>query len=248
MVAVDEAPGAPIHAGRTRQIRGIARDVVAAQRATAWAPKLTPTRSVQFGWARRASSSAAMTHSMSPVRSSTHTLDRGAPRRARAAAPVEPAPWTITAVTVAVWPTVAGTLLESPGRVDWGVVEEARVGRWWSSWTRSQDEVEAGELATQAHEQGALAIAACQRGQSVCVHGTIRSVTLRPRAKAPTLEAEVYDGSGLITLVWIGHRRLSGVDVGRPITARGRVTCPAGEPTIFNPSYRLFPEPAESTA
>jgi len=100
----------------------------------------------------------------------------------------------------------------------------------------------------QAHERGAQAIAACQRGQSVCVHGTIRSVTLRPRATAPSLEAEVYDGSGLITLVWIGHRRLSGVDVGRPITARGRVTCPEGQATIFNPSYRLFPEPAESSS
>ncbi|MBM3687970.1 MAG: hypothetical protein FJW85_13365 [Actinobacteria bacterium] len=73
-------------------------------------------------------------------------------------------------------------------------------------------------------------------------------MTLRPRATAPSLEAEVYDGSGLITLVWIGHRRLSGVDVGRPITARGRVTCPEGQATIFNPSYRLFPEPAESSS
>ena len=122
------------------------------------------------------------------------------------------------------------------------------MGRWWSSWTRSQEEVEAGELTTQAQARGAMAIAACQRGQSVSIHGIIRSVTLRPRATAPTLEAEVYDGSGHISLVWIGHRRLSGVDVGRPISAEGRVTCPSGQATIFNPSYRLYPEPAETTA
>ena len=122
------------------------------------------------------------------------------------------------------------------------------MARWWSSWTRSQEEVEPGELATQAQEHGALAIAACQRGQSVAIHGIIRSVTLRPRANAPTLEAEVYDGSGHITLVWIGHRRLSGVDVGRPISAQGRVTCPQGQVTIFNPTYRLYPEPAEASA
>ncbi len=122
------------------------------------------------------------------------------------------------------------------------------MARWWSSWTRSQEEVEAGELTTQAQEHGALAISACQRGQTVSVHGIIRSVTLRPRANAPTLEAEVYDGSGHITLVWIGHRSLSGVDVGRPISAQGRVTCPHGQATIFNPTYRLFPLPAEVPA
>lgn len=123
----------------------------------------------------------------------------------------------------------------------------ATMAGWWSRVTRSQEEVEASELATQAHSHGAQEIGACSRGQRVCVHGIIRSVTLRPRASAPSLEAEVYDGSGHITLVWIGHRRLSGVDVGRPITANGRVTCPQGSPTIFNPVYELFPEPADVT-
>jgi hypothetical protein len=122
------------------------------------------------------------------------------------------------------------------------------VARWWSALTRSQDEVEAGELTTQSREHGAQAIASCQRGQTVSVHGIIRSVTLRPRGNAPTLEAEVYDGSGHISLIWIGHRRLSGVDVGRPISAQGRVTCPQGQATIFNPTYRLYPARAETSA
>ena len=82
----------------------------------------------------------------------------------------------------------------------------------------------------------------------MAIHGVIRSVTLRPRETLPTLEAEVYDGSGHITLVWLGHRRLSGVDVGRTISAHGRVTCPQGRVAIFNPDYRLYPAPAESPA
>jgi RecG-like helicase len=120
------------------------------------------------------------------------------------------------------------------------------VGRWWSSWARSQDEIEAGELTSEARSHGADAIGSCARGHRASVHGTIRSVTVRPLATAPSLEAEVYDGSGHITLVWIGHRSLSGVDTGRPITAHGRVTCPQGRPTIFNPTYRLHPSPAET--
>jgi RecG-like helicase len=120
------------------------------------------------------------------------------------------------------------------------------VPRWWSSWTRSQADVEAGELASESEAQGADPIAGCQRGRTASIHGVIRSVTLRPQGASPTLEAEVYDGSGHLTLVWIGHRRLAGVDVGRPISARGRVTCPQGRPTIFNPVYTLYPEPAEA--
>jgi hypothetical protein len=125
--------------------------------------------------------------------------------------------------------------------------EEGAVGRWWTSWTRSQDEVEAVELTTESREHGADPIATCARGQAASIHGTIRSVAVRSLATSPSLEAEVYDGSGHITLVWIGHRRLAGVDAGRAISAEGRVTCPQGHPTIYNPSYRLYPVPGEAS-
>ena len=36
----------------------------------------------------------------------------------------------------------------------------------------------------------------CTRGEPVCVAGTVKAVVLRPRAGVPTLEAEVYDGTG----------------------------------------------------
>jgi RecG-like helicase len=125
---------------------------------------------------------------------------------------------------------------------------EASVGRRWSAWTRSQDEVEAVELSAEVVEHGAEPIAGCQRGRTASVHGTIRSVTVRPLATSPSLEAEVYDGSGHITLVWIGYRKLAGVDAGRVISASGRVTCPQGRVTIFNPSYRLYPTSVDSIA
>jgi RecG-like helicase len=124
--------------------------------------------------------------------------------------------------------------------------KELSVARWWSALTRTQDQMDAGELSSQAVAEGADVIATCERGRPVTVCGTIRSVTLRPRVNVPTLEAEVYDGSGHMTLVWLGRRRLSGVDVGRSITAHGRVTCPHGSPMMFNPSYRLHPASVEA--
>ena len=64
---------------------------------------------------------------------------------------------------------------------------------------------------------------------------------LRPRAKSPAVEAEVYDGTGHLTLVWLGRRSLRGVEAGRMIVARGRVTFPHGDPVIYNPEYELLP-------
>lgn len=113
------------------------------------------------------------------------------------------------------------------------------MGGWLTSLLRSSEQQEAIELTDQVAASGAEAIGECRRGERVHVCGTIRSVTLRPRANAPTLEAEIYDGTGHLTLVWLGRRRLSGVEVGRTIQAVGRVTCPDGQPMMYNPEYDL---------
>ena len=86
---------------------------------------------------------------------------------------------------------------------------------------------------------GATAVERCSMGQPVCIAGTLRQVVLRPLAGVPTLEAELYDGTGTVTLVWLGRRRIRGIDPGRTLVARGRMTRRAGQPTLFNPSYEL---------
>ena len=73
----------------------------------------------------------------------------------------------------------------------------------------------------------------------VVVAGTLRQVVLRPLAGVPTLEAELYDGTGTVTLVWLGRRRIRGLDPGRSLVASGRLTQRDGKPTVFNPSYEL---------
>ena len=113
------------------------------------------------------------------------------------------------------------------------------MGGWWTGLTRSREHLDALDLTDQAAATGAEAIGQCERGQKVHVCGTIRSVTLRPRANAPSLEAEIFDGTGHLTLVWLGRRRLSGVEVGRTIQATGRITCPGDQPMIYNPEYDL---------
>ncbi|MFW6205393.1 MAG: OB-fold nucleic acid binding domain-containing protein [Actinomycetota bacterium] len=73
------------------------------------------------------------------------------------------------------------------------------------------------------------------------VRGTLQTVTLQPRAGMPALEAELYDGSGVVTLVWLGRRRITGIDCGRRLVASGRVASVEGRRLMYNPQYRLLP-------
>jgi hypothetical protein len=95
------------------------------------------------------------------------------------------------------------------------------------------------ELQSQNAQVGAEAVERCQVGEPVCLAGTLQAVVLRPLAGVPTLEAELYDGTGTVTLVWLGRRRIRGIDPGRSLVARGRLTVRDGRKTVFNPAYEL---------
>lgn len=111
----------------------------------------------------------------------------------------------------------------------------------WSRLTRSRDEAEADELQRELIEPGGSSICMCQPGQQVSISGTVRSVTLRPREQTPALEVELYDGTGSVSVIWMGRRRILGIAPGRRMTVWGRLTCTADERRIFNPRYELKP-------
>ena len=77
--------------------------------------------------------------------------------------------------------------------------------------------------------------------EKVVVQGTLKTVTLRPRGGVPALEAELYDGTGSINVIWLGRRRISGIAPGRGIRVEGRIGRQEGEPIMFNPRYSLRP-------
>jgi RecG-like helicase len=106
--------------------------------------------------------------------------------------------------------------------------------------TRSRDEVEADELRAE-HEAGHQHIAECAPGMVVTVMGTVREVTQRPRSAVPTLMVEVFDGTGAITVVWLGRHSIRGIVPGRRLSATGRLTRRDGSMMMFNPRYVLKP-------
>ena len=105
--------------------------------------------------------------------------------------------------------------------------------------TADEEALDSAALRSESRTLGAIAVDQCSVGLPVCVAGSLRAVVLRPLAGVPTLEAELYDGSGTVTLVWLGRRRIRGIDPGRTLVARGRLTKRDGKATIFNPEYEL---------
>lgn len=107
--------------------------------------------------------------------------------------------------------------------------------------SRSKAEIHAETLRSSSRDLGATAIRDCRPGEPTTVAGVLNSVTLRPREGVPAVEAELYDGSGKILLVWLGRRQIRGIEPGRGIQVSGRLTCNTEKPTIFNPKYELRP-------
>jgi RecG-like helicase len=100
-------------------------------------------------------------------------------------------------------------------------------------------DLEADDLQRQSVADGATTVATCPERELVTVLGRVRSMTLRPRAGTPSLEVDLYDGSGTVTLVWLGRREIAGMSPGRQVRATGRITSSGGRRVIFNPKYEL---------
>lgn len=114
-----------------------------------------------------------------------------------------------------------------------------RLSKAVRKFTAENQELEAEELQQKASESGATTVSKCQDRVPVTVLGTIRAMTIRPRAGVPALEAELYDGSGTVTLVWLGRRTIAGLGPGREIRATGRITTAEGRKLIYNPRYEM---------
>jgi len=115
-----------------------------------------------------------------------------------------------------------------------------RLRRALKKLSATPDEIEADEI-EEARDKvgGCQSISGLQDRDLVSVFGHVKHVTLAPRAGTPTLEAALYDGSGVVTLVWLGRRTIAGVKPGASIKASGRVSCHEGRRVIYNPRYEL---------
>lgn len=117
---------------------------------------------------------------------------------------------------------------------------KSRLRRSLSRWADSTEANARDLRAAIAAAAGVVSIAEAPDRERVSLRGTIKTVTLRPRGGVPALEAELDDGSGVITIVWLGRRRIAGIGPGRAIRVEGRIGVGSGHRVLFNPRYELI--------
>lgn len=126
------------------------------------------------------------------------------------------------------------------------MVKENMLQRALRRLASSNAELESEELQRNVREEGATPILECEDRQRVQLTGTVSAVTINPRAGHPALEVELRDGSGAVTLVWLGRRQIPGIDCGQTLKVWGRISCHEGRRLVYNPRYELMQTPAAS--
>ena len=89
--------------------------------------------------------------------------------------------------------------------------------------TASAERLDADELRDEVVDRRCVPTCDIKRGEKVQVVGRLRAVVYTPSETVPTLTAELFDGSSCVELVWLGRRRIAGLEPGRRVMARGRV-------------------------
>ena len=118
------------------------------------------------------------------------------------------------------------------------MAEKSRLRQAISRWANPEHE-EAHELRKETERSGLVSLDKAPDRELVTVQGTLRTVTLRPRGGVPALEAELYDGTATITVLWLGRRRIAGVYPGRAIRVTGRIGRHEDTRIMYNPRYDL---------
>jgi hypothetical protein len=118
--------------------------------------------------------------------------------------------------------------------------EKSRLRRSISRWANTTDQHQR-DLRKEYADSGIERIGEAPERQPVRIRGTLKTVTLRPRGGVPALEAELDDGTGVLTVIWLGRRRISGIAPGRSLQVEGRIGRQEGEPVLYNPRYELMP-------
>jgi len=91
----------------------------------------------------------------------------------------------------------------------------------------------------------ARTIAAAAPRQRVVSTGTVREVHIVDVGPAASCSAVVDDGTGEVTLVFIGRPEVAGIEKGTRLGFEGTARMGDGRLVIWNPRYRLEPLDAD---
>ena len=104
----------------------------------------------------------------------------------------------------------------------------------------SRAELEAREGRTWVGALGTSPIAEVSVREHVRVAGTVVALTYPPREAHAALIVRIHDGTGAISLLYMGRRDIAGISPGRRMIAEGVVAERDGQSVIYSPRYELL--------
>jgi hypothetical protein len=69
--------------------------------------------------------------------------------------------------------------------------------------------------------------------------GVVRRITVRPLEGHESLEALLYDGTGEVTVVWMGRRSIPGLNLGTRLVVEGMLGEQRGTQRLVNPTFEF---------
>jgi RecG-like helicase len=76
--------------------------------------------------------------------------------------------------------------------------------------------------------------------QRVTVEGRVRTIRVQPLAGASSLELILEDGTGSMSIVFLGRPKIPGIDVGTKLRAEGIAGQHHSRLAVLNPAYQLL--------
>lgn len=92
---------------------------------------------------------------------------------------------------------------------------------------------------------GPFPIAQARVRQRIDCRGVVRTTGVVSYGSGLWFAADFADATGQLTVVWMGRSELPGVQAGRRLRIRGRLTVNRGRRIVFNPDYAIEAEPTD---
>jgi cytochrome c-type biogenesis protein CcmE len=86
---------------------------------------------------------------------------------------------------------------------------------------------------------GTTRVSEAKTRERVKLAGVVRRITVRPLEGHESLEAHLYDGTGEVTVVWMGRRSIPGLNLGTKLVVDGLLAEQRGERRIVNPVFEF---------
>ena len=86
-------------------------------------------------------------------------------------------------------------------------------------------------------------IAAAQPRTRVRLAGVVRRITVRPVHGFDALQIQLYDGTGDVSVQWLGRRTIPGLTLGSLLMVEGMLGLDRGGRRMVNPLYEFLPAP-----